>query len=691
MKNYLYSLGQKVLTTALLCGGMFLTATAIEAQNPKPFVIPEIQQWTGHEGSISIKRIVATRATENVAKQFAADWKEMFHQDIPVVSGSKAQAGDLLLAIGKKVKDGSEAYDITIAATGSTLYSRTPTALYWGTRTLLQIAEQNATHTLPCGIIHDAPQYAMRGFMIDCGRKFFPLSYLRDLAKCMSYYKMNTLQIHLNDNGFKQYFGGKWENTQAAFRMESTLFPELTAKDGSYGKEEFRQFQLEAAKMGVEIIPEIDVPAHSLAFSHFRPSLGSKEFGMDHLDLFNPDLYPFLDSLFAEYLGGPKPVFVGPRVNIGTDEYSSARQDVVEKFRELTDHYLKLVQSYGKQAACWGALTHAKGKTPVTNKNVIMNCWYNGYAEPDSMKTLGYKLVSIPDGFVYIVPAAGYYYDYLNTHYLYDSWTPAQIGGKKFEEQDPSILGGMFAVWNDHPGNGITIRDVHDRVMPALQTLAVKCWRGAQTSTPWETFDKNRHQLSEAPGVNLLGRFHVPPYNMWVQPGDDIEVLRLSNLKDAAKLTHDRFAGFGYEISFHLDGANEERGTILTQGGGITVYLSDPQTGRLGFEQEGYYNTFNYTCRPGCSDDITIRCKNNETILLVNGKERDRLNRLTLYTTTDKGANPYNQQCKQMWTPSVFPASNKSVMYLQRTLIFPLETIGNYNSNITNVVVRTIK
>ena len=86
----------------------------------------------------------------------------------------------------------------------------------------------------------------------------------------------------------------------------------------------------------------------------------------------------------------------------------------------------------------------------------------------------GYKLISIPDGFLYIVPAAGYYYDYLNTEELYNSWTPAHVGKAVFEEKDPAILGGMFAVWNDHVGNGISTKDIHHRTFPALQTLAVK-------------------------------------------------------------------------------------------------------------------------------------------------------------------------------------------------------------------------
>ena len=110
---------------------------------------------------------------------------------------------------------------------------------------------------------------------------------------------------------------------------------------------------------------------------------------MDHLDLFNPETYKFMDALWKEYLGGKDPVFRGKRVHIGTDEYSNAKKDVVEKFREFTNHYINYVESFGKQAVCWGALTHAKGETPVKVKNVLMDIWYNGYADPEDMRNKG--------------------------------------------------------------------------------------------------------------------------------------------------------------------------------------------------------------------------------------------------------------------------------------------------------------
>ena len=64
---------------------------------------------------------------------------------------------------------------------------------------------------------------------------------------------------------------------QAAFRLECDTYPGLTAKDGSYTKQEFIDLQKLGEQNYVEIIPEIDVPAHSLAFTQYKPEIGSKK------------------------------------------------------------------------------------------------------------------------------------------------------------------------------------------------------------------------------------------------------------------------------------------------------------------------------------------------------------------------------------------------------------------------------
>ena len=188
------------------------------------------------------------------------------------------------------------------------------------------------------------------------------------------------------------------ETTLENFSIERTIDAYNILYNKLLTKKEFIHFQEEAAERFVEIIPEIDVPAHSLAFSHYKPELGSKEYGMDHLNLSHPEVYSFVDALFKEYLDGENPVFRGPKVHIGTDEYSNKKKEVVEQFRAFTDHYIKYVEGFGKQACVWGALTHAAGETPVKSDNVIMYAWYNGFANPKDMVQQGYNLISIPDG-----------------------------------------------------------------------------------------------------------------------------------------------------------------------------------------------------------------------------------------------------------------------------------------------------
>lgn len=632
----------------------FCAQVAVYAQNAKPFVIPELKEWKGKEGafvpSADMRVVYTDEALRAVAEAFAADYGQMFGA-APAVAQGKPSEGDIYFTLKKDKKLGREGYAIRVDRY-VTVSAPEVVGAYWATRTLLQMSEQTEDRQLPKGQLRDWPDYAMRGFMMDCGRKFIPMSYMRDLVKMMAYYKMNTLQVHLNDNGFKQFFGHDWGRTYAAFRLECDTYPGLTARDGYYTKREFIDFQEEAASRFVEIIPEIDAPAHTLAFTQYKPEIGSKEYGMDHLDLFNPETYKFMDGLFKEYLEGDKPVFRGPRVHIGTDEYSNKKKDVVEKFRAFTDHYIRLVESYGKQACVWGALTHAAGDTSVKSENVIMSAWYNGYADPKEMVRQGYKLISIPDGLVYIVPAAGYYYDYLNTQYLYEKWTPAHVGKAVFEEKDPAILGGMFAVWNDHVGNGISVKDIHHRLFPALQTLAAKTW-GAQAGLPYADFDRLRQGLSEAPGVNQLGRIGRT----------EGLVYEVAEVRPGSSLAHEEI-GYGYTVGFDLEAADETPGTELFRSDNAVFYLADPVSGRFGFARDGYLNTFQFRPYPGEKLNVQVKGDNRSTSLYINGK---------LVETMDIQKRYFN--------------GGKDSMNYVRTLVFPLKKAGSFKSKITNLKV----
>lgn len=623
-------------------------------KNAKPFTAPEIREWKGSAGDLTLPEsptvVYTDGSLQTIANIFAEQYKALTGASAEVREG-KASEGDIVLSVKPSKGLGNEGYKLEIDKK-VVITSPDTEGVRWGTQTLLQLLRQSPE--LPKGVATDWPDYAVRGFMIDAGRKYIPLDYLYKLVDDMAYYKMNRLHVHLNDNGFKYYFDDDWDKTQAAFRMESDVFPGLTARDGSYGKDEYRAFQKYAADRGVDIVSEIDVPAHCLAFTRYMPETASADGrnDRDHLDLDSPATYEMLDKLLAEYLEGENPVFSSPRFHIGTDEYQGDSL-TMEKFRAFTDRYIKYVKKFGKEPLIWGSLTHAKGSTPIETEGVEMYLWSNDYAKPEDMIALGYNVVSIPDGWIYIVPKAGYYYDYLNNKKLYEEWTPANVNGVKLEERHPQLRGGMFAVWNDHPNNGITVRDIHHRIMHSLPVMATKTWDGAEVSVPFDEFEKASPTLGEAPGVNYLAK----------QGAAHGTVLELADVAPGMTLPVEEI-GYDYSVEFDIEGGKEKKGTVLFSTPEATVWLSDPITGNMGYSREGHLNSFRFDVRPGEKHHVRIDGTNRTVTLYVDGKLVDDMNERWI---------SYN--------------GSKRKMAQVRTLVFPLRNAGNFTSRITNLKV----
>ncbi|NQX39933.1 family 20 glycosylhydrolase [Pedobacter steynii] len=655
------------------------------AGNPKPFVIPALREWHGGTGALKLTKnsriILANRDSRLI------EVASLLKKDLLVSSGlnlkvsiGKPEAGDIFLVFDARDEGlGEEGYlmDINDHVRLNAFHKR---GMIWATRTILQLLEQDpANRSLPKGQSRDYPKYEVRGLVLDVARKFFTMDFLRDYVKMMSYYKMSEFHIHLNDNGFPIYFNNNWDRVYAAFRLESSTYPQLTAKDGHYTKKEFIALQQLAAEYGVDIIPEIDVPAHALAISRVMPEIGSKKYGMDHLDLYHPKTYKVVSNIFKEYLEGSKPVFSGKVIHIGTDEYDKKE---AEKFRYFTDYFIRYVQGFGKEARVWGALTHAKGNTPVTAKNVTMNAWYNGYAEPLEMKKQGYQLISTPDGSLYIVPAAGYYYDYLNLKNLYRKWEPVNVGKVTFQAGDPVIRGGMFAVWNDKSpaGNGISQQDVHDRVFPAMQVLAQKMWAGTD-SIPYTQFQAKSKGIKEGPGLNIAGfvkgqdslvlhydfnRSEINDLSVYkrgkavLRPqkagkGQSGRSLVLSASNSFVQLPLKEI-GYNYTISLRLKPDGDSKGEKVLFSSPHGVFKSADKDNKLAFSREGYDYQFDYQLPAGEWTELTITGTNKGTSLFVNGKSKERkLGKEVLYPET------------------------KVKMFKVETLVFPLQILGDRN------------
>lgn len=577
----------------------------------------------------------------------------MFGWDYRVVTGKK-EKGAVCLALGKPDKTlGEEGYRMDVRSE-VTIEAPTSKGVFWGTRTLLQMIH-NQPEGLMKGRATDFPLYPNRGFMIDVARKFFTMDFLRDYVKILSFYKLNELQVHLNDNGFVQFFGNDWNKTYAAFRLESERFPGLTAKDGSYTKEEFRDFQLMAARYGINVIPEIDVPAHSLSFTHYNPRLAAdkKEYGMDHLDLYKQEVYDFVDTLFDEYLSGENPVFVGPEVHIGTDEYNRKES---EQFRHFTNHYLDFVSKYGKTPRLWGSLNVMKGNTPVDLKGKVVSAWNYDWMDVQTCLDAGAKVVNLCDGLLYLVPAAHYYYDYLNYQWLYENWMPEMMRPEdpKMTVRHPNFLGAMLAVWNDHVGNGISQQDVHCRTFPGLQMVCEKMWKGEnKDKVPFEQFMALCATTPEAPGVNLLAK--VDKRTELTETGKEVT---LSGTE--AVTTEVDEIGYPYAVEFELCPDSAPNIDAILFKGPHSEFVSNWQnTGKFAFRRDGYEFVFHsYRLPAGQWTKIRIEGDAKGTSLFVDGQLQERLE--------GRVSEHYNEVHKR-----------KDRIWYQETLIFPLKQLGD--------------
>ncbi len=640
--------------TLTFCTFLFVSLLVL-AQNPCPQVIPALQQWTGGKGTLTLPAqgsIVINTADKDVlydaATILAQDLKELLGWEYAIRIG-KAKNNEIYLSLSKPDEQlGEEGYVLRIA---NRVNVEAPTAkgVFWGTRTLLQMLYHQKAK-LAKGTTRDWPEFPNRGFMLDVGRKFFTLDYLKEQIKVLSFYKMNEFQIHLNDNGFPQFFENDWNKTYAAFRLESERFPGLTSKDGSYTKKEFTELQRMGMAYGVNVIPEIDIPAHSLAFTHYKPEIGTQEYGMDHLDLYKEETYKFVDALLDEYLSGEEPVFIGPDVHIGTDEYNKKE---AEQYRYFTDRYLKYVASYGKTPRMWGGLKWLPGKTPVQAEGVTVNAWSFDWVDPEVSIKEGYKLINTCDTYLYIVPGAGYYREFLDHQWLYEKWTPWMMNRKQtLPVGTPGVLGGMFAVWNDQCGNGISQQDVHYRSFPAIQVMAERMWKGDnQQEVPFSEFEALCKTMPEAPGVNLLGRI-----------GEETSLLTEEatlNGKESIE-TSLQEVGYPYTVSFSI--CPDEKPNIsgvLFKGPHSTVYTNWENTGRIAFTRDGYEFAFGSFILPvGQWTDITIKGDWKGTSIYVNGKLQERL----------------EGRKKRVYNPKY---NRLESMPIQETLVFPLQYIGD--------------
>ncbi|MCW3839570.1 discoidin domain-containing protein [Micromonospora yasonensis] len=498
---------------AFVAMGAPAAAEPVSAVNAKPAVVPALQEWEGGSGTFELRKhsriVLAKQQGDELAgpgAQVAADLEQVTGRKLDV-SPRIPQDGDIVLSVDPTLTDAEggarfaeEGYTFTVTDQNVTIAAPTVKGVFYGTRTLLQLLLlDDGRDSISVGAAVDWPNYKVRGFMLDVGRRFFTADYIRDYLRLMGWFKLNQLQLHLNDNGFK---GGRpWSEVQAGFRLK-TDNPELAglaSADGAYDRADWDSFEDTAAVNGVTIIPEIDAPAHSLAFIRFRPSLGLNNGDSDHLDLSKPETTAFMKSVFGEFV----PWFRSPDVHFGADEYTVDKPRYKVYFNEMAAH----IRALGKHPRAWGSLSVMAPNADGYDRDVTLNSWNNGWYGPQAIKRDGYSsFINTNDALLYIVPFAGYYHGHgLDGKYLYDQWEPHVFpGGQSVAPGDPQLLGAMSAVWNDLTLATYTELDVHGLVEPTFGVLAQKMWSGAKSGAPYSTFLGTVRRLGVGTGLTKV-------------------------------------------------------------------------------------------------------------------------------------------------------------------------------------------
>ena len=659
------------------------TTTPAQGKNAKPTVVPEIQEWfsnsTDKLGLDALTAVTYRDASlKSVVDEFVADYKDFTGKTLAASQGA-AKAGAFNFTLGDPAGDkllGEEGYAMQIQADRIDVAAPAITGNMYAMQTILQMTKTE-TDGFPVGQMRDYPRFPVRGFMWDIARKPISLEMVGNAARTMRYYKMNDLQLHLSDNLiFLENYGNneadQW-GAYSAFRLESGLSNNgvsPTAKDYSITKAAMRDFIKTQRSLGMNVVPEIDMPAHAVAFTRVWPELavkntkvttspaGKNRSAIDHLDVRKPEARKLIRDIFDDYTTGASPVFdTDTVVHVGADEFiiPNGRPSYCEFYNDLVPHLL----DSGHTPRIWGSFDSSwlagGGTEPASGEGVQMDIWSLGWANPKRMFDKGFSLINILDNPNYMVPNGGgnrgAYGDYLDTKNVYNSLDPNKFGNTVLPSSDPRILGAGFAIWNDNIDTnacGLSEADEYARFFDALPVYAENNWASTgqekgQGNAGHENLYNIVKKTGDAPRVN--------PHSKASKTGDSYAEYSFDNgLADASKNGRDLKAGknatvengklnlaggvsyvespldkigTGTSLSFDIELTRPAcPGDILFEAdapyGTLDIRVMD--NGKLGFTRELYNYYFDYKLPVGKKVHVEIVTATQKTTLKVDGE-----------------------------------------------------------------------
>lgn len=347
----------------------------------EPIIIPTPQSVTMAEGCYTISP-KTTIFSSDIELQSLVDYCVA---EIGLTKSSKH--GDIELIIDDYLE--AEEYRLIVSEEGIAIRGGDYGGLFNGVMTLLQLLPANvynggltSSAEVVCCEIIDSPRYEHRGFMLDVCRTWMDKEAVMDFIDLLAYHKINSLRLHLTDD--------------EAWRLEIKSHPELAEVGGfrggdspiwpRYGKwnekwggyytqEDMREIIAYAAVRNIEVIPEIDLPGHSLCMATMHPEIlcdytrtNSASYGYDTRSAFCASREENYE-LLADILGEVCELFPAEHIHIGGDEVDMSqwkrcprcqalmRDNNMTNTAELQQYFMSrladILAQHGKKSAVW--------------------------------------------------------------------------------------------------------------------------------------------------------------------------------------------------------------------------------------------------------------------------------------------------------------------------------------------------
>lgn len=482
----------------LLAASVSLFFTGCEGKLvEKVDLIPQAQSVTIGNGSFPLQELRSM--------QVPPEWNETakaFTELVQKTTGVSLTISDIdaPLSLVKNDKLTEEAYTLEIERGRIVLEANDAQGISNALATLHQLILTAKDNKLPIINIQDKPRFGYRGLMLDCSRHFWTVDELKETLSQMAFFKLNKLQMHLTDNN--------------AWRLAMDQYPELTAKGTYYsdfpdlsGKyystNDLKEIVKYAQALGIEIIPEVDLPGHAIALLAAMPQLSCKggtfeaypeELPLNQrkrgnenmLCIGNPESIRFAQEVVDALIQ----IFPSKYIHLGGDEVPTAiwekcpkcqalyKKEGMKEPGELQDYFTRKMSEYirskGKIMVGWDEINDRHAATPED----MLTVWRdNGLKAQKAALERGIPVVMCPQHGCYL----DWGYAGNSTRKVYE-WDP--VTSQVTPEQEALVKGGQGALWTER----VATQDrVEWMLYPRLAALSEVFWTNASKRN-WDDF-----------------------------------------------------------------------------------------------------------------------------------------------------------------------------------------------------------